>query len=73
MITSAQLFDTITPLWLALHRKGVLDISETALAYEDVLAKRRLENGESADSTAFLQEIVRGLHRVAASEKTQQR
>lgn len=71
MITTAQLFDTIAPLWLALHRKGMLDLSDTALAYEDVLAKRRLENGEPEANTAFLQEVVRGLHRIAAAEKSQ--
>jgi hypothetical protein len=71
-ITREQLFDTITPLFLALHRGGVLDISETALAYEDVLAKRRLTNQESVESTEFLAQVVQGLHRLAVGEKNRQ-
>ena len=71
-ITRAQLFDTITPLFLALHRGGVMDISETALVYEDVLAKRRLNNQEGVETTEFLAQVVQGLHRLAAAEKSQQ-
>lgn len=69
-ITRSELFDTITPLFLALHRGGVLDISETALVYEDVLARRRLNNQESAESTEFLAQVVLGLHRLARAEKS---
>ena len=69
-ITREQLFDTITPLFLALHRGKLLDISETALVYEDVLAKRRLNNQESVESTEFLAQVVQGLHRLAKAEKT---
>lgn len=72
LVSRAQLFDTITPLFLALHRSGALDISETALVYEDVLAQRRLNNQESADSTDFLAQVVQGLHRLAAAEKSRQ-
>lgn len=68
-ITKEQLFDTITPLFLALHRGGALDISEIALVYEDVLAKRRLNNQESAESTEFLAQLVQGLHRLSVAEK----
>lgn len=71
LISREHLFDTITPLFLALHRSGVLDISETALVYEDVLAKRRLNNQESEESTDFLAQVVQGLHRLAVAEKSQ--
>lgn len=68
-VTTAQLFDVLTPLLLALHHKGVLDIAEVPHYYEDVLARRVLEKGEDAESTAFLRDLTQGLHRLAAAVK----
>lgn len=70
-ITKSDLFSFVSPLMVALHEKGILDISETALAYEDALARRRLEMGQSAPETAFLEETVRGLHYLAGLLKQQ--
>lgn len=71
-ITEQELLSVFSPLILALHEKRVLDISETAHLYEDVPARRTLENGEDAASVAFLKEVVRGLHNLAFAVKSQQ-
>ena len=71
-ITHNELFAVLTPLLLALHEKGVLDISETALLYEDVLARRSLENQEADDSVQLLQVMAQGLYRLAGVVKNQQ-
>lgn len=68
-ITSKELFALFSPLILALHEKGVLDISETAHLYEDALARRKLDLGEASSETAFLEQTVQGLHRLAAVVK----
>lgn len=71
-ITEQELLSVFSPLILALHEKGVLDISETAHLYEDVLARRLLGQKEDAESVAFLKEVVLGLHRLASAVKSQQ-
>lgn len=68
-ITDKELFAVFSPLILALHEKGILDISETAHLYEDTLARRILVNGEDGESVAFLKEVVQGLHRLSAAVK----
>lgn len=68
-ITERELFTALIPLLLVLHEKKVLDLSEATLAYEDALARRRLDQGEDAASTAFLQQLVRGLHCLAREVK----
>lgn len=70
-ITEKELFSVFSPLIVALHEKGVMDISETAHLYEDALARRILENGEDAESVEFLRQTVQGLHRLACAIKTQ--
>ena len=70
-ITTKELFEVLTPLILALHEKEVLDISETAHLYEDVLARRKLDLGEEPSGTALLEEVVQGLHRLAVAVKNQ--
>lgn len=71
-ITDKELFAVFSPLIVALHEKGVMDISETAHLYEDVLARRLLEQKEDEESVAFLKDVVQGLHRLAAAVKNRQ-
>ncbi len=61
------LFATITPLWIALHEKGLIPLHELALFYEDAVARRRFEKGESEAETALAQEIATAIHGLAAA------
>lgn len=72
-ITMSQLMDALVPTWIALHERGLIPLQEMALQYEDALARRRLEKGESEESTAFLQALVVGLHRLAAAHQERER
>lgn len=67
-ITSEQLFDTITPLVVALHEKGVLDIAEIPHYYEDAVVRRK-DIGATDDEVAFQQELVVGFQRLAKMVK----
>lgn len=69
----ALVFSTISPLWIALHEKGVIPLREMALYYEDAVARRRFELGESATATALAQEIAAGLHRLATAVQAGER
>jgi len=60
-------FNAVAPLWAALHEKGLISLQEMALFYEDAVARRRLDLGESEAQTAVAQEIAIGLHRLAAA------
>ena len=70
-MTIQNFFDAFTPLLLALHEKKVLDIAEVPHLYEDVLVRRKLDRGEDQEDLKFLQEMVQGLHRLAASANHQ--
>lgn len=72
-LTSKNLFDVFTPLLLALHEKKVLDIAEVPHFYEDVLARRRLENKEDLESLDFLQQVVLGLNRLSVDVKAKEK
>ena len=67
-ITSEQLFATITPLVVALHEKGVLDIAEVPHYYEDAVVRRK-EIGATDDEVAFQQALVVGFQRLAKTVK----
>ena len=73
--TISDITDAITPLFLALHNRGILPIGELVMQYEDVLAivmqyedvlaKRKIDLRESQASTEFLCGLVSALHRLA--------
>lgn len=67
------LFSTISPLWIALHEKGLIPLHELALFYEDAVARRRFDRGESAAETALAQEIAAAIHRLAAAVQASER
>lgn len=67
-ITTAGLFATITPLVVALHEKGVLDIAEIPHYYEDAVVRRK-DMGATDDEVAFQQELVVGFQRLAKTVK----
>lgn len=67
-ITSEQLFATITPLVVALHEKGVLDIAEVPHYYEDAVVRHK-DTGATDDEVAFQQELVVGFQRLAKMVK----
>ena len=67
-ITTAELFATITPLVVALHEKGVLDIAEIPHYYEDAVVRRK-DMGATDDEVAFQQELVAGFQRLAKMVK----
>lgn len=67
------LFSTICPLWIALHEKGLIPLQELALFYEDAVARRRLDLGESSSETALAQEIAGAIHRLAAAVQASER
>lgn len=69
LITDTQLFDTISPLWMALHERGLIDIDDVPGLYEGVLARRRLVLGHTRDDLAFVQDVVDGYRRLAAAMK----
>ena len=70
-ITAEQLFATITPLVVALHEKGVLDIAEIPHYYEDAVVRRKGMGATDAD-VAYQQELVAGFHRLAQVMKAQE-
>lgn len=63
-ISSEQLFATITPLVVALHEKGILDIAEVPHYYEDALVRRK-DLGATAEELEFQQALVIGFQRLA--------
>lgn len=63
-ITSEQLFATITPLVVALHEKGILDIAEVPHYYEDAVVRRK-DIGATDEEVAFQKELVVGFQRLA--------
>lgn len=63
-VTSEQLLATITPLVVALHEKGLLDIAEVPHYYEDAVVRRK-DLGESPEDLAFQQALVAGFQRLA--------
>ena len=71
-ITIDQLFATITPLVVALHEKGVLDIAEIPHYYEDAVVRRQ-GIGATDDEVAFQKELVVGFQRLAKVVKAEDR
>lgn len=67
-ITTEQLFATITPLVVALHEKGVLDIAEIPHYYEDAVVRRK-EIGATDAEVAFQQALVVAFQRLAKTVK----
>ena len=67
-ITAEELFATITPLGVALHEKGVLDIAEVPHYYEDAVVRRK-EIGATDAEVAYQQELVAGFQRLAKMVK----
>ena len=67
-ITSEQLFATITPLVVALHEKGVLDIAEVPHYYEDAVVRRK-DMGATDVDVAYQQELVAAFQRLAQTMK----
>ncbi len=63
-LTIEQLFATVTPLVVALHEKGVLDIAEVPHYYQDAVVRRKDLGATNAD-VAFQQELVAGFQRLA--------
>ena len=63
-VTASQLFATITPLVVALHEKGLLDIAEVPHYYEDAVIRRK-ELGVAEEDLAFQKELVAGFQRLA--------
>lgn len=70
-ITRDQLFDVFSPLCVALHEKGVIDIAELPHFYEDALARRMPPGGQPLGDPTFLRELIAGLHRLATVVKQQ--
>ena len=67
-VTTEQLMATITPLVIALHEKGILDIAEVPHYYEDAVMRRK-EIGATDEEVAFQQELVVGFQRLAKAVK----
>ena len=67
-ITSEQLFATITPLVVALHEKGILDIAEVPHYYEDALVRRK-DLGATPEGLEFQQALVVSFQRLAKMVK----
>lgn len=68
-LTRQEFFDAFTPLLLALHGSRALDIAELPHYYEDVLARRRLDNQEDEASLVFLASLIPPLQKLAAQQK----
>jgi hypothetical protein len=71
-ITTTELFATITPLVVALHEKGVLDIAEVPHYYEDAVVRRK-DMGATDAEVAYQQELVAAFQRLAQTMKAQGR
>ncbi len=71
--TVKDITDALIPLFLALHERGVIPLGELSMQYEDVLARRTLENGESPASTDLLRQLVIGLHRLSSAVQARER
>lgn len=71
-VTTEQLMATITPLLVALHERGVLDIAEVPHYYEDAVVRRK-EIGATDDEVAFQRELVTGFQRLAQAVKDSER
>lgn len=67
-VTISQLFATITPLVVALHEKGLLDIAEVPHYYEDAVVRRK-ELGVPDQDLEFQKELVIGFQRIANAMK----
>lgn len=68
-LTRQEFFDAFTPLLLALHQSKALDIAELPHYYEDVVARRRLENREDEAALAFQASLIPRLQNLAAHQK----
>lgn len=71
-VTTEQLMATITPLVVALHERGVLDIAEVPHYYEDAVVRRK-ELGATDGEVAFQRELVTGFQRLARAVKDSER
>lgn len=71
--TIRDITEALIPLFLALHERGVIPLGELSMQYEDVLARRRIDHGESPASTDLLQQLVIGLHRLASDVQVRER
>lgn len=71
--TVKDITDALIPLFLALHERGVIPLGELSMQYEDVLARRRIDQGDSPASTNLLQQLVVGLHRLADAVQERER
>lgn len=67
-VTVENLFEAITPLMLALHEKGAVDIAELPQFYLDAVM-RRLQNGATEDQVTFQRQMVLGVERLAKMVK----
>jgi len=67
-MTTEQLMAAITPLVIALHEKGILDIAEIPHYYEDAVVRRK-EIGATDDEVAFQQGLVVGFQHLAKAVK----
>lgn len=72
-LTRQDFFDALTPLFVALHEKGLIDIAELPHFYEDALARRKLERGHTEADLVFLQGVVVGLLQLAKTMKPRPR
>lgn len=71
--TVKDITEALIPLFLALHERGVIPLGELSMQYEDVLARRRIDHGESPAATNLLQQLVIGLHRLADAVQERER
>lgn len=66
-MTVQNFTDVFTPLLLALHENGALNLTELPYYYEDVLVRRKMDRNADSGDLEFLQEMIQGLHRLSAS------
>ena len=71
-VTTEQLMATITPLVVALHEKGLLDIAEIPHYYEDAVVRRK-GIGATDDEVSFQQQLVVGFQRLAKAMKDEEK
>lgn len=71
-VTTEQLMATITPLVVALHEKGLLDIAEIPHYYEDAVVRRK-GTGATDDEVSFQQQLVVGFQRLAQAMKDEEK
>jgi hypothetical protein len=68
LCTLKDAFMLIYPLCVALHRTGVLPLSELSMRYEDVLAQRMFDGQEGTEDSDVLQQFVALLHMLQQAE-----